>query len=296
VKEFFRYGDAIHVAKDETPQEVFAAGEPGVADARYAPELLIDDTDRLVAHLVENHRNSRFFDALLTTDTVVAQAETAVFYNLDPADLDAEPSVQAAPAGQRQGLLGQPSWLVAFSEPDHTNPIRRGLFVQESLLCGDVPPLPIGQEIPPLEYKDKTMRAALAEHSQPGTTCEGCHRFMDPMGLPFEQYDHFGRHREQERGAPVDTTGAIHPFSDARDLAAPVSGPLELASRLAAAGHVTRCFTAHALEFWFGRKQRPGDARAIEAAARAYEASGGDFDALLASLLTSDVFTTRAIP
>lgn len=290
VREFFRYEEALEVGKDEGPEEVFPEGTAGAEDTRYRPAQLVADTDRLVAELV-TERNQAFIENLLTTERVSVQPDTAIFYNLEPGT----EGTRSAPSGQRSGLLTQPSWLVAFSEPDHTNPIRRGLFVQESLLCGEVPPLPIDM-VPALEYQDRTMREALAAHAAPGTSCYGCHQFMDPMGLPFEQFDHLGRHRQTERGAPVVTSGALTWTSGDLPETGPVAGPRELTAALARSDQVVRCFAAHALEFWFGRKTRPGDARALEAAARVYRSSGGDFDALLESLLSSDIFLNRQVP
>jgi len=39
--------------------------------------------------------------------------------------------------------------------------------------------------------------------------CWKCHKQMDPLGLPFEMFDHFGRFRTTEQGQPVDTAAAL---------------------------------------------------------------------------------------
>ena len=45
--------------------------------------------------------------------------------------------------GDRIGILMQPSWLVAWSQNLHNDPVRRGRWIRERLLGGRVPDLPI---------------------------------------------------------------------------------------------------------------------------------------------------------
>ncbi|MGB0741300.1 MAG: DUF1588 domain-containing protein, partial [Planctomycetaceae bacterium] len=48
--------------------------------------------------------------------------------------------------------------------------------------------------------------------------CWRCHRKMNPLGMPFEAYNHVGRWRETEQGKPVNTSGAIsHTGDDSLD-------------------------------------------------------------------------------
>ena len=54
---------------------------------------------------------------------------------------------------------------------------------------------------------------------EPGTTlrhrmrvtrenqCWRCHQKMDPLGLPFEMFNHIGRYRTEEHGEPVNASG-----------------------------------------------------------------------------------------
>lgn len=292
LKQFWRYGEATNIAKDESPKDVFPAELPGAKDAKYRPELLVQETDQLIDVLVEESLHQDFLATLLTTEKGFVRKDTAIFYNMS--STSDKPEAISFPAGSRVGVMAQPSWLVAFSEPDHNSPIRRGLFIQESLLCGHVPAIPV-DVVPILELsEEKTLRESLAAHSSEAS-CAGCHTLMDPMGLPFEGYDHFGRARELEHGKPVDTSGALNWSGGVLDVSGEVAGPKELAQALARSAQVERCFVKHMLEFWAGRPSQPGDARAIEVARAAYATSGGDFNAALGSLLSSPVFTQRTI-
>jgi len=291
--QFWRYGEARNVAKDEKPEDVFPEGTEGAGDAKYRPQDFVAETNMLVDKIVDESLHQDFLATMLTTTEGFIDKDTAIFYNRSSESGDPE-LVTFAP-DERRGIMTQPSWLVAFSETDHTNPIRRGLFIQESLLCGEVPDIPI-DDVPLLDYKTQTMREALAEHSPEGTTCYGCHTMMDPLGLPLEQFDHFGRKREMEQGRPVEVHGFLRwsrgDFAEAGE----VSDPFQMAERLADSRTVEHCFMQHAFEYWIGRKPTGGDARAIEAARRAYTDSGGDFDAAMKAILTSDVYLLRTLP
>ena len=120
---------------------------------------------------------------------------------------------------------------------------------------------------------------------------------MDPLGLPFEQWDHFGSYRETELDKPVVMTGEIADSGDPK-LDGPVSGPQELVQRLADSEHVHQVFVRYAFRFWMGRNETLDDARTIQNAYKAYKESDGGMSALLRSLLTSDAFLYRtgAVP
>jgi hypothetical protein len=145
--------------------------------------------------------------------------------------------------------------------------------------------------------------------------CWQCHRHMDPLGLPFEQYDHFGRYRTAElvvdreateqkgkqgklgtrvmKAVPLDTTGMVEGSGDPK-LDGPVSGARELILKLAKSERVEQVFVRHAFRYFLGRNETLSDGPTLVAAHRAYKESGGSMNALLTSLLTSDSFLYRA--
>ncbi|MEM9864435.1 MAG: DUF1588 domain-containing protein [Myxococcota bacterium] len=292
VRQFWRYPDAKEVAKDERPRDVFPESTPGAREARHRPDDLVEETDRLVEVLIERSLEDGFLTAMLTTDVAFVREETAIFYNQQSTSSEIE-EVRIDGA-QRLGMMGQPSWLVAFSEPDHNNPIRRGLFIQESLLCGHVPEIPI-EDVPVLDFEGRTLREALGEHTSNGS-CYTCHQTMDPLGLPFEQYDQYGRWRESEADAPVDTSGAIVWTGGEVSGGGPVAGPVELTERLAQSSHVSRCFLRHAFAFWMEREAELGDEPTLDAMLAAYEDTGGNFNASIEALLQSASFRRRMLP
>ena len=141
---------------------------------------------------------------------------------------------------------------------------------------------------------------------------------MDPLGLAFESYDDFGRFRINERleheenlvtsakeapivqgiqvanyrSLPVDARGVLEGTGD-KTLEGPVDDALELIDRLAASTRVRQSIVRHAFRYFLGRNERLSDSKTLMDADRAYVESGGSFDALIVSLLTSDSFIYR---
>ena len=193
-------------------------------------------------------------------------------------------------APERMGVLTQRSWLVAHSSNVENDPIHRGKWIRERLLGGRVPDVPITVDAQIPENDKKTLRERM-ERTR-GAECWKCHRLMDPLGLPFEQYDHFGSLRKTEKERPVVVSGAII-NSGVPGLDGPVAGPDELIKKLAESEHVQQVFVRYAFRFWMGRNETLEDARTLQDAYKAYKQSDGSMSALLKSLLTSDAFLYR---
>lgn len=252
-------------------------------------ELLVADTDLFVRQILSKAGRSGLLNALLTSSTGVARQATAASYGL-PSGLAADPRPVTLPPTQRAGILTQPSLLTAFSDGERTHVVRRGRFVSESLLCRAVPELPNGQ-VPPLPDlgPNATGRDRLRMHSvEP--RCVACHRFMDPLGLGFEAYDHVGRYRTTEGGKPVDASGVL---SDAGMGDGAFDGVVDLAGRLAASPVVSACFVRHGFRYWMGRAEGAADGCAL-AAARDALAGSGDYLKMLTAFFQSRSFLRRA--
>lgn len=193
---------------------------------------------------------------------------------------------------ERAGILTHPAWLAAWSGNFENHPVQRGKWVRTHLLGGYVPDVPIGVDARVPEKEHTSFRDRLAEATR-ATECWRCHEKMDPLGLPFERYDHYGRYQRLDAGQPVDATGWIDrtgvPELDGRK----VSGPTEMMELLSQSEHVEQVFVRHAFRFFLGRNETLGDANALQDAHRAYQDSEGSFNALVLSILSSDSFLYR---
>lgn len=115
---------------------------------------------------------------------------------------------------------------------------------------------------------------------------------MDPLGLPFEMYNHSGLYRTTELDKPVVTVGAIIDSGD-EQLDGPVENAMDMIERIASSERAEQVFVRHAFRFWMGRNETLHDGPILQAAHQAYRNGGGSMKALIVSLLTSDAFLYR---
>ena len=108
----------------------------------------------------------------------------------------------------RHGLLGHGSVLTVTSYADRTSVALRGKWVLETLL-GSPPPSPPAA-VPPLPENDgagtpTSLRERMEQH-RASPVCASCHASMDPLGFALENFDAIGRWRDDDDGAPIDST------------------------------------------------------------------------------------------
>jgi hypothetical protein len=187
---------------------------------------------------------------------------------------------------QRAGLLTQPALLATFAKGDSTDPVHRGKFVFESVLCGSVPPPPPNVNItPPAITPGTTARQRFAEHDSV-QACALCHKFMDPLGLAFENYDGIGKWRDTEGGKAIDASGML----TGTDVDGPFMGAVELAQRLAQSPRVSACAVRQLFRFGFGRFETPADGPTLDQLAGAFQTSRQKIVELLVSLTQVPAF------
>lgn len=197
-----------------------------------------------------------------------------------------------APVGERLGILTHPSWLVSHSDAMDNHAIHRGIWIRERLLGGGIPDVPITVDAQLPVEPDSTLRERMRVTRE--KYCWTCHEKMDPLGLPFEIYNHAGLYRTTELDKPVDASGEIIASGDPA-LDGPVGNAIEMIEKLAASERVEQVFVRHAFRFWMGRNETLHDAPVLQAAHRAYRDSGGSMKALISSLVTSDAFLYRTV-
>lgn len=289
-REYFEYTRATEIFKD------------GRIRKHYMPEQLVEDADAVVlAALAQDHDVLR---RLLTTPEYFVnygpkgdigvnrpdkrQERYYELFNLSR-QWQWQKQQPIAFAPQRSGILTHPAWLISFSDNEKSQAIQRGLWIRTKLLGGTVPDVPIGVDAQLPSDPKLTLREKM--HVTRQEYCWNCHQKMDPLGLPFEQFDDFGIFRTEELNRPVDSSGAIE--CGVAELDGPVRDPFEYMERLASSRHVTQVFVRHAFRYWMGRNETLDDAPTLIDAEKAYTEHDGSMNALLASLLTSDSFLYR---
>ena len=114
-----------------------------------------------------------------------------------PAEVVARTLVRV-PKDERMGILTHPSWLVSHSDAMDNHAILRGKWIRERLLGGAVPEVPITVDAQLPDEPKNTLRERMRVTRV--AECWRCHRKMDPLGLPFEMYNHLGLRRTTELG------------------------------------------------------------------------------------------------
>lgn len=333
--EYFNYTKAVDIFKCQTTLKEL--GIPVRGD--YQPSVYVADTDRLIVSIIQEDRHvlrellttTRMF--VLSNRTPASARFTSERKSREKAVPDFgktgeqklvlstyEVSITAEdwlaykpammPADHRMGVLTHPSWLIAHGTNFENHAIQRGRWIREKLLGGVVPEVPVTVNAALPDEPDQTLRTRMRVTRD--AYCWKCHRLMDPLGLPFEQYDHLGRYRTAEivvdsaatqrlkdptKGramttAPLDLSGGIE-LSGVPGLDGPVQTPLELIRKLADSERVEQVFVRHVFRYFLGRNETPADGPTLVAAHRAYRDHDGSLKALLVSLLTSDSFLLR---
>lgn len=256
------------------------------------------------------------YNASTRTGLQLRSPEVSKFFNIQ-LDLWDYPGIQPAIVENRKGMLTHPAWLIAHAQNTETDPVIRGKFVREKLLAGTVPDLPITVEAAIPEDHHKTLRNRLADVTE-AEYCWKCHEKMNPLGYAFEMYDDFGRFRNDEslehpdnilkkgpdkaaahvdlrdtyKTLPVNSTGHLAGTGDPK-LDGDLEGAIDLAERLAKSERVRQSIIRHAFRYFLGRNEVLSDSKTLIDADQAYLESGGSFDAVIISLLTSDSFIYR---
>jgi hypothetical protein len=233
--------------------------------------------------------NTSVANANLTGPEIYSRVSHRSFGN---GSMKPERTLATAPEGQRLGILTHPSWLVSHSDAMDNHAILRGRWIRERLLGGGIPDVPITVDAMLPDEPSTPLRERMRVTRE--NYCWTCHEKMDPLGLPFEMYNHAGLFRTTELNEPVDTSGEIINSGDPR-LDGPVANAIEMIQKLAQSERVEQVFVRHAFRFWMGRNETLNDAPVLQNAHQAYRTSGGSMNALVTSLVTSDAFLYRKV-
>ena len=134
-----------------------------------------------------------------------------------PRGKDAESRTDSSmPERVRGGLLGAAGVHLWGADGSRTKPVERGKYLLTVLFNSPPPPPPpnAGEVEPNLSGKILTVRERLAKHREQ-TSCNNCHRRIDPYGLALENFNVIGRWRDRMDGEkPLAHWGDKRPAID----------------------------------------------------------------------------------
>lgn len=235
----------------------------------------------------------------LQSDYTFVDKKLAKHYKLPDAETlrlaDGFKRVKIDGSSGRGGLFGMAAVLTVSANGVETSPVTRGVWVSENVLGVQPPPPP--DEVPEIDADTRgatTIKEKLAKHST-DKACSECHRKIDPLGFPLENFDPVGRWRTSypkpkgAKSAPkVDPSGEMpsgEKFANFGDFK-----KLILRTR-------KDMFTRHLIEEFLsystGRHMEPIDKFAIDDILAEVKEDNYGFRTLIVACVTSEIFRSR---
>ncbi len=270
--ETYRLRDLAEAPKNA---EVFPEFSPELG------EMMKDETLLLLYDIVWD-RDGDFRELFNARHTYVNDPLATLYGIPLPGNGDLFAKVQWPDDQLRAGYTSQGSFLTWQSGPRRNSPTKRGLYIQERILCTEVPPPDPNANITLPDSEDLTLKELLEMHlDQDG--CRSCHALTDPFGFAFERYSAIGAMRLTDNGKPVETDGEIvgvGSWNDAR----------ELGDVLAADPRVGDCLIENLMRGALGQVPSEDTHAGIEDLGLSFADAGFSVQSLLIEMVTHPLF------
>jgi hypothetical protein len=202
-------------------------------------------------------------------------------------------------ARRRGGLLGMAGVHLWGADGNRTKPVERGKYIL-TVLFNDPPPPPppnAGEVEPNVRGERLTVRERLARHREQ-TTCNHCHRRIDPYGLAMENFNVIGQWRDQmdgekplahwgENRPAIDASGTLPNGRDFGDFISFKQALREQHERL------VRALAEKLFVYALGRTIEPGDRPTIDRVVAAAQESDLSMRRMLRSIVASEAFLAK---
>src|SRR5215468_990124 len=194
----------------------------------------------------------------------------------------------------RRGLLGKGAFLaITWVQNFRTSPVKRGVWVLENILGTAAPEPP--PNVPPLEdatagsTKVLTLREQMTLHRK-NEPCASCHKLMDNIGFPLENFDADATWRTKQGGdggTSIDASGELWDGTK-------VNGPVELRKALL---HYSPAFmrnmTEKMMTYALGRGVEYFDMPVIRSIVRDADKNNDRFSSIVLGIVKSPQFLMR---
>lgn len=246
------------------------------------------ETQEFLQHLIFDADSPKTWASALTAPYSYVNEQLATFYGIPGITGSAFQKANLPDTTKRLGLLTQASILATTITTDTPNPVKRGGFIINRILCMNIK-LPTDPNIlakvkPPDPTSAKTARERFSQHrAEP--VCQGCHGIIDPVGFTLENYNPVGQWSDTENGATIDASGAVPGVADGA-----VAGPIELVKKIATLDSVGACLATYWMNFGYGKTIDETDACAKASLSDKFKQSGGNVKQLLIDLSQTDDF------
>ena len=229
----------------------------------------------------------------IDSDFVMLNDRLADFYEIEKPKSGDFVKVKLQPDSIRGGVLTQASFLLGNSNGAESNPIYRATWFRDRILgdpAGDPPAdVPeIDEESP--ENKKLTLKQQLEKHRQQ-TSCNRCHKSLDPWGIPLERFNAVGQFTGMVRAGKK---GESHTIEDDTTLpgGTKVAGSRQFRSYLLThqKDKFSEGFCKHVLTYALGRSLEWTDQPLVDQLSSNFQKTGYRMDRLLLDVVQSDAF------
>lgn len=252
------------------------------------------ETEGFFAEILRSNGDAR---ALIKSDFITINERLARFYGIDGVKGDAIRRVPAA--AHRGGLVTQASIHSLTSNGTRTSPVTRGVWVMKTMLGID-PGLPVanvGEIANKVPGMDKaTVRQRLQIHRE-NAACARCHDRIDPLGFALENFNAAGEWRDREGHGYQGRIEKNDPLIDAKSKmldGTEIVGVEGLQAALLKQEDLFLTALANQLTTYaLGRELGFSDRPSIRAAVETMKRNQYTLRALLLTVATSELFTTK---
>ena len=128
--------------------------------------------------------------------------------------------VSLKPGFDQGGLLTQAGLLAMNSDGKDSHPLKRGIWLLETILNDPPPPPP--PAVPEIDLTDPnilklTQKERMEDHRN-DPACISCHAKIDPWGIAFENFNAIGEWRDQIGDSPVEATSTLYNQQELRGI------------------------------------------------------------------------------
>lgn len=222
-------------------------------------EDLIKEMHTYFKHIIFEKKGN-YASLLLSTESFARTPASASIYGHEPAT-DSDP-IKIMNSEKRMGLLLRAPLL--FASTSETHPIVRGARFRANYLCDDMPlPTPdnlaLGVDVNTTEMIMAHSNRERTDLKTSDTSCTGCHSFINPVGFAFEDFDTFGRVREQEvvygsdgnviTTHAIDSSGSMPPMTN-KDKIIHFRNAKSFVQQLAISPSAQQCFSKKIFQYY----------------------------------------------
>ena len=253
---------------------------------------MLEETELTFAHILKEDRSVL---ELLESDYTFLNEDLAKHYGVAGITGRTLRKVALPPDSPRGGVLTQGTVLAVTSNPTRTSPVKRGVFILDTILGTPTPPPPpnipsLEEAAPADQLRKMNLRETLALHAR-DPMCASCHNRMDPLGLALENFNAMGAWRDADLGQPISAAGKLitgETFRDVRELK-----HLLVTSRRS---DFYYALSEKLLTYALGRGLDYYDVPAVDRLVAGLESSGGRLGGLLQDIVNSVPFQQRRQP